>query len=604
MNRVFKILSNPDKNLILNKRIKNFLEPLIRYLSFGAFGLFVYHLGYAPSPASLKTTSQLFTVVLFLLGILMGLKILMSNESIKNKRVIFELTVSGFLVIMALIRLQIFGGDFSEDAQNISKRFFILNFLVIVLFIMELGKLSLMVNQLKLSPSLVFILSFIILIFIGAALLSLPRSTTVPITFIDALFTSTSAVCVTGLIVVDTSSVYTVFGQTILITLIQIGGLGIMTFTSFFGFFLKGSLSIENSLYLKDYINENNVGAIGSTLVKIIIFTLGVELIGLVLVYQLTDADLFSSSSSRFFFALFHSISAFCNAGFSTLSNGLYEPGFNELYNLHLVIALAIILGGIGFPVFINYYNYIHRVLLGGVREIKGLEEYKHTPRVSNINTRLVMYTTGILLVVGFLTYWAFEQENSLKGLSTYGKIVTSFFGSVTPRTAGFNTVDMTTLAAPTVLFYLILMWIGASPGSTGGGIKTTTFAVAILNTWSVASGRKRLEVFGREISGETLRKSFAVIALSFLVIGLGVFLITIFNPELELIDVAFEVFSAFATVGLSLGITAKLSTASKIVIIIVMFLGRVGTLTILVAITRKIGEQRYRYPEESVIVS
>lgn len=604
MKRTFKILSNPDKNLILNKRIKNLLEPLIRYLSFIAFGLFVYHLGYAPGAESLKTTSQLFTLVLFLLGILMGLKILMFNEPLKNRRAIFELTIAVFLVIMAFVRWKIFGGDLSGDAQNITQRFFILNFLVIVLFVMELGKVSLMVNKLKLSPSLVFILSFIVLIFIGAALLSLPRSTTIPISFIDALFTSTSAVCVTGLIVVDTSSVYTVFGQTIIMTLFQIGGLGMMTFTSFFGFFFKGSLSIENSLYLKDYINENNVGAIGSTLVKIVIFTLGVELIGLVLVYQLTDPDLFPNNSSRFFFALFHSISAFCNAGFSTLYNGLYEPGFRELYNMHLVIAVSIILGGIGFPVFINYYDYLKRAITGSARQMAGIEKYRHTPRVSNINTRLVVYTTGLLLVVGFLSYWFFEQENSLKGLSTYGKIVTSIFGSVTPRTAGFNTVDMTTLAVPTVLFYLILMWIGASPGSTGGGLKTTTFAVAILNTWSVATGRRRVEVFGREISGETLRKSFAVIALSFLVIGTGVFLVMIFNPDLDILDVAFEVFSAFSTVGLSLGITAKLSAGSKIVIMVVMFLGRVGTLTILVAISRKIGEQRYKYPEESVIVS
>jgi potassium uptake TrkH family protein len=604
MKRTFKILSNPDKNLILNKRIKNLLEPLIRYLSFIAFGLFVYHLGYAPGAESLKTTSQLFTVVLFLLGILMGLKILMFNEPLKNRRAIFELTIAVFLVIMAFVRWKIFGGDLSGDAQNITQRFFILNFLVIVLFVMELGKVSLMVNKLKLSPSLVFILSFIVLIFIGAALLSLPRSTTIPISFIDALFTSTSAVCVTGLIVVDTSSVYTVFGQTIIMTLFQIGGLGMMTFTSFFGFFFKGSLSIENSLYLKDYINENNVGAIGSTLVKIVIFTLGVELIGLVLVYQLTDPDLFPNNSSRFFFALFHSISAFCNAGFSTLYNGLYEPGFRELYNMHLVIAVSIILGGIGFPVFINYYDYLKRAITGSARQMAGIEKYRHTPRVSNINTRLVVYTTGLLLVVGFLSYWFFEQENSLKGLSTYGKIVTSIFGSVTPRTAGFNTVDMTSLAVPTILFYLILMWIGASPGSTGGGLKTTTFAVAILNTWSVATGRRRVEVFGREISGETLRKSFAVIALSFLVIGTGVFLVMIFNPDLDILDVAFEVFSAFSTVGLSLGITAKLSAGSKIVIMVVMFLGRVGTLTILVAISRKIGEQRYKYPEESVIVS
>jgi trk system potassium uptake protein len=255
MKKVFQILSNPDKNLILNKRLKNLIEPLIRYLSFGAFGLFVYHLGYTPSLESLKITSKVFSLFLFLLGILMALKILMSNESIKNRRPIYELIIAFFLVMMALFRWKIFGGDLSEEALNISKRFFVLNILIIVLFFMELGKLSLMVNKLKISPSVVFILSFIILIFIGAALLSLPKSTTVPITFIDALFTATSAVCVTGLIVVDTSSVFTVFGQTIIMTLFQIGGLGMMTFTSFFGFFFKGSLSIENSLYLKDYIN-------------------------------------------------------------------------------------------------------------------------------------------------------------------------------------------------------------------------------------------------------------------------------------------------------------------------------------------------------------
>ncbi len=272
MKRVFPILSNPDKNLILKKRIKKLLEPLSLYLSFGALGLLVYHLGYSPRPESFEITSQAFSVCLFLLGILMGLKNLMSNESIKNRRAIFELVIAVFLVAMALIRWQIFGGDLTEDALTVSKRFYVLNILVIILFIMELGKLSLMVNKLKLSPSLVFIFSFIILIFIGAALLCLPKSTTIPISFVDALFTSTSAVCVTGLIVVDTSSVYTLFGQTLIMTLFQIGGLGMMTFTSFFGFFFKGSLSIENSLYLKDYINENNIGAIGSTLVKIIIF--------------------------------------------------------------------------------------------------------------------------------------------------------------------------------------------------------------------------------------------------------------------------------------------------------------------------------------------
>jgi Trk-type K+ transport system membrane component len=191
-----------------------------------------------------------------------------------------------------------------------------------------------------------------------------------------------------------------------------------------------------------------------------------------------------------------------------------------------------------------------------------------------------------------------------LAGLDGYGKFVTAFFGSVTPRTAGFNTVDMTQLALPTVLIYLILMWIGASPGSTGGGLKTTTFAVAVLNTLSIAKGKDRVEVFKRQIDPETVRKAFAVILLSFLVIGLGVFMVLFFNPELGILEVAFEVFSAFSTVGLSLGITAKLTTGSKLVVSIIMFLGRVGTLTVLVAFIRKTRSLRYKYPQEGVFIS
>ena len=599
----FQFFSTPDQNLQFTKGLVLVLEQLIRYLSFGTFGLFVYQLGYASDPAKILITSKIFDVLLILLGVFIIARDFLAKKSLKDKRALFEMIVAVLLIIAALIRWKAFG-DFSEDVLIVSKKFFFVNILVILIFIQELGKFSLLVNKLKLSPSLVFILSFLVLILIGTALLSLPRSTTAGISFIDALFTSTSAVCVTGLAVLDTSVAFTPFGQVIIMTLFQIGGLGMMTFTTFFGFFFKGSLSIENSLFLRDYINENNVGEISSTLIKVILFTLLVEFFSTVLIYLWTDDSLFSSSGQKWFFAAFHAISAFCNAGFSTLSAGLYEPGFRELYNMHLVVAVTIILGGIGFPVFINYYNYLHRVIKGAIRNKLFGEKYKHTPRVTNINTRLVMNTTGILLVVGFVTYWYFEQEFTLKGLSPYGKFVTAFFGSVTPRTAGFNTVDMTALSVPTILIYLILMWIGASPGSTGGGLKTSTFAVAVLNTWSIAAGRTRVEVFGRQITAETLRKAFAVIALSFLTIGLGVFMVMIFDPQLALIDVAFEIFSAFSTVGLSLGITGKLSTASKLVVSIVMFLGRVGTLTILVAITRKVSEQRYKLPEETVFIT
>ena len=599
-----KIFSNPDRNIYFLRKVKAIVEGVVRYSSFVTFGLLLYHLGYDPEPLSYAISSFIFTFCLILIGVGYILKILLNEPSILVGRVILEILLSLFLIGFSLLRWNVFGMEFSEGILNYSRQYFLVNILVVVLFFIETSKFSLTINRLKASPTLVFILSFLILIFIGAILLSLPHATTQGITFVDALFTSTSAVCVTGLIVLDTAKDFTFFGQMTIMILFQIGGLGMMTFTSFFGFFFKGSYSIENQLFIRDYINENNVGEIYSTLLKIVFFTILTEVASALLIFHFTDDSQFASKGDQLFFAAFHAVSAFCNAGFSTLSNGLYEAGFRESYNMHLVLALAIILGGIGFPVVINYYNYLKHVIVGGTKKLLGIESYRHVPRVTNISTRLSLYTTGVLLIVGFLAFGVFERDSTLVGLSPYGRLVTTIFGAVTPRTAGFNTVDMTMLSVPTILIYLILMWIGASPGSTGGGLKTSTFAVAILNTLSIATGKKRVEVFRRQISNETLRKAFAVIALSFLVIGFGVFLVMLFNPELPLIDVAFEVFSAFSTVGLSLGITSQLGTASKLVIMVCMFMGRVGTLTILIAIVRKAGEQRYKYPEENVFIT
>jgi len=387
--------------------------------------------------------------------------------------------------------------------------------------------------------------------------------------------------------------------------LFQLGGLGVMTFTSFFGFFFKGGQSLQSQLFIKDYINEDNIGKVGSTLIKIILFTVVFEVLIGSIIFFLIDGNLFQTTGDRLFFSLFHSISAFCNAGFSTLTNGLYEVGFRTEYHVHLVLAISIIVGGIGFPVIVSYAQMAKRVINNWLNVwTKKDSFYHHTPRIFNINTRLTITSTLILLILGFVTYWIFEQQHTLSGLSGYPKFVTAFFGSVTPRTAGFNTVDVTQLALPTVLIYLILMWIGASPGSTGGGLKTTTFAVAVLNAVSIAKGKDRVEVFNRQIDPETVRKAFAVMLLSFIVIGFGVFLVLFLNPDLQILEVAFEVFSAFSTVGLSLGITAKLSTGSKLVISIIMFLGRVGTLTVLVAFIRKTRSLRYKFPQESVFIS
>lgn len=533
-----------------------------------------------------------------------SIRLFSKSEKFNKSRYIVEIGIILVLLLASLVNFEVLEIESSLIVGNLQIKAFFVNLLVFILFLIELSKLSLIANQLKIHPAMVFILSFLLVILIGTGLLSLPNATVNGIGWVDALFTSTSAVCVTGLIVLDTSSDFTFLGQFIIMILFQIGGLGMMTFTSFFGFFFKGSYSLQNQLFLKDYINEENISAINSTLVKIILFTLITEGVAALMISSVIDSSLFENSGEQIFFSVFHAISGFCNAGFSTLGNGLYEVGFREEYTVQLIIAFVIILGGIGFPVVVGYYNYFRHVAVGTKRMLTGEEEYKHAPRVVNINIRLIVYTTAILLVIGFVTYWIFEAENTLKGLSGYGKFVTAFFGSVTPRTAGFNTVDMSALAMPTVLIYLILMWIGASPGSTGGGLKTSTIAVAVLNAVSIAKGKNRVEIFKRQISNETLRKAFAVILLSFLVIGLGVFLVLLFDPDLPLISVAFEIFSAFSTVGLSLGITGDLSTGSKIVVSIIMFLGRVGTLTVLVAFIQKTRALRYKYPEEGVFIT
>jgi trk system potassium uptake protein TrkH len=404
--------------------------------------------------------------------------------------------------------------------------------------------------------------------------------------------------------VVDTATYFTPLGQIFIIVLIQMGGLGIMTFTSFFGYFFKGGSSLSHEFLLKDLINEEKLSEIFTTLLKIITITFSIEAIGAIIVYSTLDPSLFSGGLSIIGFSVFHSISAFCNAGFSTLSGNLYEPGFRNNYPLHYTIGVLIILGGLGFPIVFNYYRLLSHYFKNKYCQFTKKIRYIHTPKIINTSTRMVVITTLLLIIGGFVFFLFSEYDHSLKGLSLSGKVAGAFFGSVTARTAGFNSVDMSMLAPATIIVYLFLMWVGASPASTGGGIKTTTFAVAILNFVSMAKGKDKVEVFGRELSHDSGRRAFSVIFLSFLVIGLAVLLLAMTDGNLDLDKIFFEVISAFGTVGLSLGITAQISLAGKWVLIVTMFLGRVGTLTILVGIFRKLRSFQYYYPIENVMIN
>lgn len=470
---------------------------------------------------------------------------------------------------------------------------------IIILFIRELGNYRFEVKKQYLNPAQLFIMSFLGIIIMGTLLLMLPRSTHQGIGIVDALFTATSAVCVTGLAVLDTGKVFTHSGQSILIFLIQAGGLGIMTFTSYFGFFFKGGASYQNRLMIQDMTNADRIADVFSTLKKILLITFLIELTGATIIYFSLDHSLIPMAGDRVFFSVFHAVSAFCNAGFSTLTNNLFETGYQFNYVLHLTIASLIIIGGIGFPIVFTTLTYIKHSFLQMI-----LKNEKHNPWILGINSRIVLLTTLLLLISGTVLIYILEYNNTLAGHNGIGKVITAFFSATTPRTAGFNSVDLTALHFATVMVIFILMWIGASPGGTGGGIKTSTFTIAIVNFLSLARGKDRVEIFQREISPISTRRAFAAISLSFVVIGSAVFLLAIFERDKDLMPLAFEAVSAFGTVGLSLGITSSLSDAGKMIIILTMFIGRVSMLTILISFMRRVINLKYKYPSEDVLIN
>lgn len=509
-------------------------------------------------------------------GIFFGLLLLMRIDSIRENLILLEfLNQMGYIYLAGLIY-----------------------------FIREFSTFEVNFNRAFLNPAQLFIMSFLAIIFLGTALLMLPKATETGISLIDALFTATSAVCVTGLIVVDTGSYFTGFGQSVILVLMQLGGLGIMTFASYFSYFFRGKTSYESQIMLKNITNSDKIGEVLNVLKKILFITLIIESIGFFLIYFSLDTNEISAISDRLFFSVFHAVSGFCNAGFSTLEHSLYDPAFRFNYPLHLIIAFLFILGGIGFPILLNLYRYVIYIFKNKILNISRKRNSVHSPWVINLNTRIVIYTTTILLILGTTVFYFFEYNNTLAEHNWVGKIVTSFFGAATPRTAGFNTVDTGALNFSTIMLIFLLMWIGASPASTGGGIKTSTIAIATLNFLNLARGRNRIEVFKREISEASLRRAFAIITLSILVIGVSIFLIASFDGDKSLQSIAFEAFSAYSTVGLTTGITGELSPPSKVVIICTMFIGRVSMLTIMIAVLRRVRHLNYRYPKDEILIN
>ncbi|WP_201539996.1 TrkH family potassium uptake protein [Psychrobacter sp. 1044] len=517
-----------------------------------------------------------------------------------NKVAVFDLLTSIAIVILLVAHFT----DLVRSGMSVAVDGFVaIKIAVFVTFIREISDHDFNLNRTFLNPAQFFILSFLSLVLVGALLLMMPNATTQPLSFIDALFTATSAVCVTGLIVVDTATYFTTFGQVIIMGLIQIGGLGILTFVTYFSYFFKGGVSYETQASISEMSYMRGMGDVVSTLKSILYVTFAVEAVAAALIYisiyDIPDMDW----SEQLFFSVFHAISAFCNAGFSTFSAGMYDDALRFNYPLQLIIATTFIFGGMGFVIVVNVLRYLRdraeRLIY------RHDQRYIYRPWLLNINSRITLITTGALLLVGLIGVMIFEYNNVLADhRSFFGKLVTGLFTAATPRTAGFNTIDMGELAFPTIMLTIFLMWIGASPNSTGGGIKTSTFAIALLNTLSLARGQTNVEVFKRQIADISIRRAFSIMWLSLLVIGMGVTLISYDQPELDLIKVVFECFSAYSTVGLSLNLTADLSDFSKIVVSVIMFVGRVSMLTIFIALLKNRRQRNYRYPTEEITIN
>lgn len=581
----------------------NIIKQLPLLISTIAILAVVYDLGFNHLPTEREVLQSIYISVLCVGVISIIARYSFRKTSHKFKVAIFDLLLLIFLIFQFYFEIKFLSENHFQTSQFQTTKIWVYLALFLI-FMRELSASSINLKRMIVNPAQLFILSFLLIIIGGCGLLLLPNATYTNISIIDALFTSTSAVCVTGLTVVDTGSFYTNFGQYIILMLIQLGGIGIMTFTSYFSFFFKAGSTYENQLLLGAMTNTEKLGEVFGTLKKIILITFIIEGFGALLIFQSIDTVIIPSFLDRSFFSVFHSISGFCNAGFSTLQNNLYEPSFRFNYPIHIIISLLIILGGIGFPIVFNLMNSVKNFLKNFILYLLGKTEFIRQPRIINVNTRIVLTTTLMLIIFGTALFFIFEYNNTLAEHGFWGKIITAFFGSVTTRTAGFNTVDTSLLSIPTIMVVLFLMWVGASPGSTGGGIKTSTFAIALLNFLSLAKGKPRIEVFGGEIAQNSVNRAFAIIMLSILVIFISIFSISMFESEKGLLNICFECISAFGTVGLSRGITATLSDPSKFVLIITMFIGRVSMLTIFIAVFKKLAHHKYRYPTEEILIN
>ena len=484
-------------------------------------------------------------------------------------------------------------------------------FHVLVLFLVSIIDLSDGIIRLmgrKINPALMLAVSFMAFILVGSGVLMMPRCVQpgVHLSWIDSLFTATSAVCVTGLTTIDVPTTFTCLGQLVIMVLIQVGGLGVMTITSFFALFFMGNTSLYNQIMVRDMVSSKSLASLWSTLLNIFGFTAFLETVGAVGIFLNVHGTIGLDFAHEVLFSVFHSVSAFCNAGFSIYMDGLGSPVLMTGHCwLYIIISLLIIMGGIGYPVLVNMKIIVYKRARLIWRWMRGRHYASLSiPVLYDLNTKIVLRTTALLIIFGTVFIGYFEWSNTFAGLMPHEKVVQAFFNAVSPRTAGFISVNLNSMCIQSIIIYTILMWIGGASQSTAGGVKVNAFAVAFLNLRAVIHGTERVEFAGREVSIDSIRRANVAVFASIFVLFSFVFAITIIEPQLPLKAIVFECVSAFGTVGSSLGITPVLKDGSKVLLVILMFLGRVGVVTLAQAVLRQYKNQNYKLPQDSIIIS
>jgi trk system potassium uptake protein len=559
----------------------------------------VYYYGYPQSEASLKTVHLIirasiwFYILKYLIRVFYDFNPL---EFIRFNRM--DSVVFVFMVIEEIFFL-IFG---HQALNNLFMKVLLIpigdvSILAVQLYFfvivgLELGKAAVKISKLKISPARLLSFSFMGLIGFGTAMLMLPEMTTGGISFINSLFTSTSAVCVTGLTVVDTATAFTHKGHWIILLLIQLGGINILAFAAFFSIFYRDSSSIKYQSLIKDLLDTDEMSKSRSILRSVIVFSIVIEAIGIAAVYLSWGPSVeFQEGQNKLFFSLFHCVSAFNNAGFSLFTNGIFEEGVRLSWGVQGVIAVLVFLGGIGFPVLQDFV---------GLRKkrVRPLQYLKYLQPSSRIALRTSLF---LILIGAFAFYFLYPVHPD--DVSTGGRIMQSVFHSTISRTAGFNSVDIAKFSEPLILIFCFLMFIGASPGSTGGGIKTTTFAVILKSTLTSVRGTKQMTVLHHTLRPALVQRALSIAIIYSCWFLIGSICLSIAEPNINVMHLVFEEISALSTVGLSLGVTASLGDLAKSILVLSMFIGRIGSLTIILALIRRATSVQYTYSHTNILI-